>query len=182
MKAAAHTLFIAIILLTTTQSASAQKRPEDLPKNVSWNLFYESWSDLQNKKERVRFAPDSTEVWTRPDQISVKLLYIRPIDMGFRNDFRVAQFVSKVMKEKNAGPCPQWVPIQLFLNLDYTGEAVWIFTQKKNTQSQVIGFGIDRFKGSKAFTGGIADMELFGYDPRLIRNPTKETWVFVQYE
>lgn len=185
MKDRVYTLLITFsLLLTTAQSASAQKKVSDLPKEVSWNLFYESWSELQNQKDRVSISPglDSAHVWTRPGEILVKLIYVTPAEMGFSNDFRVAQFVSKVMKEKNAGPCPQWVPIQLFDNLDYVGEAVWILVEKQKGQSQVVGFGKNPFKGSNAFTGGIAEMELFGYDPRVIRKPTKETWVFVQYE
>lgn len=185
MKTRVYTLFIAFSLLfTAAQSAKAQKRVEDLPQEVSWNLFNESRDKFQYRKDRVNIRPklDSLKVWTKPEDILAKLLYVTPADMGFSNDFRVSQFVGKVMKEKNAGPCPQWVPVQLFRNLDYVGEAVWILVEKHKGQSQVVGLGKNPFKGSKAFVGGLPEMELFGYNHEAMSNPAKATWVFVQYE
>ncbi|MDQ5901395.1 MAG: hypothetical protein QG580_110 [Patescibacteria group bacterium] len=110
-----------------------------IPDSMTWNLD-------QSVKEDFILSPPSgqgdipleSSIWQKPekDKMTVKIVAVRPADLGFGLGYDHSEFI---LAAKKLGylHCPEWVPIQAYMSFGrskghiffYTGEAkkYWCF-------------------------------------------------------
>lgn len=177
MKIIVHLTLLLSILLTSTDGFAQQTKVGDLPESVTWNLHKNVQEEFDLKDCGLAVAQTDSMVWKKPSPLSVKIVYKKPSDYGFHEGFRSAEFIAMVLKQDSLAVCPEWLPVQMYMNLDYTGEAVWIPTERTKNRGEIARLGLNRRTHSKAFTSSVRKMDVFLDDPRSAK--AGSVWVFI---
>ena len=127
-----------------------------LPDSILWNLDQDAKDELSDHEYNI---PDSWDVWTKPDNITVHLAYVKVGDLKSGDDKRLGVLIANA-KKMGLVPCPAWVPVQMYLSVGYTERAVWI-PLEKTTSEEVPRIGCDK---SLAHTGSCIRTMFFSGD------------------
>lgn len=128
-----------------------------LPDSILWNLDQDAKDDLSDHEYNI---PDSWDVWTKPDSITVHLAYVKVGDLKSGDDKRLGILIANA-KKMGLVPCPAWVPVQMYLFVGYKERAVWI-PLKETTSGEVPRIGCGK---SLAHTGSCVRTMFFSGDP-----------------
>jgi hypothetical protein len=128
-----------------------------LPDSILWNLDQDAKDELSDHEYNI---PDTWDVWTRPDSITAHLAYVKVGDLKSGGDKRLGVLIANA-KKMGLVPCPAWVPVQMYLLVEYKDRAVWI-PLNETTSGEIPRIGCGK---SLAHTGSCIRTMFFSGDP-----------------
>ena len=147
LKALSVYFLIMVTVTSIATSAQGVKKPvwaKHVPRNISWNLNVDTWSEVNMKGPS--YIPDTnSSIWKKPDTLSVILVAVRPADYNFGYGYSPELFAKK-MRSLGLEKCPEWVPVQAFMSFGRQGRTLFFYTGSKKDEFVCVGDNPDSYK------------------------------------
>ena len=158
MKNKVLSIFLVLMDLLPFSGIMAQEleivHPKGLPGDIQWNLAAKEME--LSLKDYEYPIPASWNIHQRPEIEKLKLVYVKARSFDLNGN------LLDQAKKRGLKPCPNWVPVQIYLEKEYLEPAVW-FPLDQLGEIPRVGC-----KHSKAWTSSCTKQEFFPDNPRRV--------------